>query len=153
MIVFQLKTKLTIGLADIGSIWNASQTILKQQNENNQSYPLYYISVSEYGRMNGRLIRVRSTVQIHIGKNAATYGNNTIKGILADPNQHISWGAHLDTGVAPSPNGQQGRLTKRPVDQPIHVSLTKFTTFQYFIIIHFIVVWFRYLMSLCPNKF
>jgi len=64
-------------------------------------------SVSEYGRKMIRLIRVRSTVQIHIGKDAATYGNNPIRGILDYPNQHISWGAHLDTGVAPSPNGQQ----------------------------------------------
>ena len=124
MIVFQLKTKLTIGLADIGSIWNASQTILKQQNENNQSYPLYYISVSEYGRMNGRLIRVRSTVHIHIGKDAATYGNNPIREILAYPNQHISWGGAPGHRCGAQPQWPAGRLSQRPVGQPIHVSLT-----------------------------
>ena len=37
-------------------------------------------NVSEYGHEDDRLIRVQSTVQVHIGKDAAVYGNNPIRG-------------------------------------------------------------------------
>jgi len=47
---------------------------------------------SEYGQEYDWLNRVQSTVQVHIGKGAAVYGNNPIRGILAYPNQQRSWG-------------------------------------------------------------
>ena len=37
-------------------------------------------NVSEYGQEDDRLIRVQSTVQVHIGKDATVYGNNSIRG-------------------------------------------------------------------------
>ena len=45
-------------------------------------------------------------------------------GILAYPNQHRSLGGHLDRCGA-QPQWPAGRLTKRPVGQAIHVSLTR----------------------------
>jgi len=42
---------------------------------------------SEYGQEYDWLIRVQSTVQVHIRKDVAVYGNNPIRGILAYPNQ------------------------------------------------------------------
>jgi len=37
-------------------------------------------NVSEYGQEDDRLIRVQSTVHVHIGKDATVYGNNPIRG-------------------------------------------------------------------------
>ena len=73
--------------------------------------PIYKVCVSEYGRMNDRLIRVRSTVQIHIGKDAATYGNTPIRGILAYPNQHISSGGAPGHRWGAQPQWPAGRLS------------------------------------------